>query len=150
MHLTNALRARRLPGVTEARRLKYGEMLARKRHDGTASSPVTAGLGQRGVGFVAVLLALLIAAVLYLGYFKLQDATSQRSTGLSAIDVSRAVACRTNRQNIERDIALWSVNHPDEQPTLAALQAEGLRIPSCPEGGRYEIVGREVHCSVHR
>jgi hypothetical protein len=110
----------------------------------------TGGLGQRGVGFVAVLLALLIAAVLYLGYFKLQDATSQRSTGLAAIDASRAIACRTNRQNIERDIAMWSVNHPDEQPTLAGLQAEGLRVPSCPEGGRYEIVGREVHCSVHR
>ena len=111
---------------------------------------VTGKRGQQGIGFVAVLLALLIAAVLYLGYFKLQGATGERSTGVRAIDASRAVACRTNRQTIERDIAVWSVNHPDEPPTLAGLEAEGLRIPSCPEGGRYEIVGREVRCSVHR
>jgi hypothetical protein len=45
---------------------------------------------------------------------------------------------------------MWSVNHPDEAPSLAALQADGLRVPSCPEGGRYVVVGREVRCSVHR
>jgi competence protein ComGC len=107
-------------------------------------------LGQRGFSFVAVLLALLIAAALYFGYFHFQSATSERAKGIAAIDAARAIACRTNRQTIEREIVLWSVNHPDEPPTLAALQAEGLRVPSCPEGGRYDIVGREVHCSVHR
>ena len=107
-------------------------------------------LGQRGFSFVAVLLALLIAAALYFGYFHLQSISGERAKGIAAIDAARAVTCRTNRQTIERGIVLWSVNHPDEAPTLAALQAEGLQIPSCPEGGRYEIVGREVHCSVHR
>lgn len=124
-------------------------MVSQTQQDATVCGSATGLLGHQGAGFVAVLLALLIAAVLYLGYFKLQGATSQRSTGMAAIDASRSVACRTNRQNIERDIAMWSVNHPDEQPTLAGLQAEGLRIPSCPEGGRYELVGREVHCSMH-
>ena len=102
------------------------------------------------MSFVAVLVALLIAAALYFGYFKMQGAMGQKSTGVAALDASRAVACRVNRQNIERDIAMWSVNHPDDPPTLGALQADGLRIPSCPEGGRYDVVGREVHCSVHR
>jgi hypothetical protein len=106
--------------------------------------------GQEGFGFVAILMALAIAAALYFGYFKLQSLTSERATGVAAIDASRAVACRTNRQNIERAMAMWSVNHPDEQPTFAALQAEGVRIPACPEGGRYDIAGRTVHCSVHR
>ena len=106
--------------------------------------------GQRGFSFVAVLLALLIAAALYFGSFHFQSLTSERAKGIAAIDAARAITCRTNRQTIERDIVLWSVNHPDEAPTLAALQAEGLHIPSCPEGGRYEIVGHEVHCSVHR
>ncbi len=105
--------------------------------------------GQRGFTFVAVLLALLIAAALYFGYFKMQSAMSARSTGVSAIDAARAVACRTNRQNIERDVAMWSVNHPDEAPSFGALEAEGIRIPACPEGGHYELVGRAVHCSVH-
>ena len=62
----------------------------------------------------------------------------------------RMRACRTQRQQIERDITMWAVNHPDEPPTIAALQHDGLRIPSCPEGGQYSIDGREVHCSVHR
>ncbi len=106
-------------------------------------------LNQRGFGFVAVLVAMLIVAFLYFGYFKLQSATSERSTGVTALSSSRAVACRTQRQNIERDIMAWSVNHDGETPTFAALEADGLHIASCPEGGRYEIVGREVHCTKH-
>jgi competence protein ComGC len=105
---------------------------------------------QHGFGFVSILLALLIVAALYFGYFKMQNEMSGRSVDLSAIDASRAVACRTQRQQIERDITLWAVNHPDEPPTIAALQHDGLRIPACPEGGQYAIDGREVHCSVHR
>ncbi len=105
---------------------------------------------QNGFSFVAVLLALLIAAALYFGYFKFQSTPGEHAKGVAAIDAARTIACRTNRQNIERDITMWSVNHPGETPTLAALAADGLRIPSCPEGGRYDIVGRQVHCSVHR
>jgi competence protein ComGC len=106
---------------------------------------------QRGFGFVSILLAMLIVAALYFGYFKMQNEMSGgRSVGLSAINASREVACRTQRQQIERDITMWAVNHPDEPPTIAALQHDGLRIPSCPEGGQYSIDGREVHCSVHR
>lgn len=120
-------------------------------------SPAPAGtfsfgllLNQSGFGFVSVLLALLIAAALYFGYFGFQRTSGERAKGIAAIDASRAVACRTNRRNIERDITLWGVNHPGETPTLAALQADGLRIPTCPEGGRYDIAGTDVHCSVHR
>ena len=104
---------------------------------------------QRGAGFIAVLIALLIAAALYFGYFKMQSGPAERSVGIAAIDASRAVACRANRQNIERDISFWAVNHPDETPTLEALARDGLRIPSCPEGGRYSIVDKHVVCSRH-
>jgi hypothetical protein len=130
---------RRQPFLPSPRRAAAGRFLNRFRVP-----------GQLGFSFVAVLLALLIAAALYFGYFHLQSITGERAKGIAAIDAARAITCRTNRQTIEREIVLWSVNHPDEAPTLAALQADGLRIPSCPEGGRYEIVGREVHCSVHR
>ncbi len=106
---------------------------------------------QRGLGFVSVLLTLLIIGVLYLGYFKMQSSMSgNHSAGIAALNASRDIACRTQRQQIERDIMMWSVNHPDEPPTLAALQHDGLHIPDCPEGGRYSIDGREVHCSLHR
>lgn len=105
---------------------------------------------QHGFGFVAVLLAMLIAAALYFGYFKMQNATAERSTGIAAIDASRAVACRTNRQTIERDISFWSVNHPDETPTFEALARDGIHIPSCPEGGHYSLVGLHVACSRHQ
>ena len=105
---------------------------------------------QRGVGLVAVLLALLIAAALYFGYFKMQSAMRPSGPGGTEINTVTAVVCRTNRQNIERDITMWSVDHPDEQPSFAALQAAGIRIPRCPEGGRYDLVGTHVRCSVHR
>jgi len=95
------------------------------------------------------LLALLIAAALYFGYFKLQNPRNDRALGISAIDASKTVACRANRENIVRAIALWTVSHPDETPTIAALQKDGLHLPSCPAGGHYDIVQREVRCSVH-
>ena len=106
-------------------------------------------LGESGLTFVAVLLALLIAAALYFGYFRMQGAMSGRSGGVAAIDASRAVACRSNRQNIERAITYWAVEHPDDAPSLAALERDGQHVPSCPEGGRYTVVGRAVECSVH-
>jgi hypothetical protein len=82
-------------------------------------------LGQSGLTFVAVLLALVIAAALYFGYFRMQGAMRGRSGGVAALDASRAVACRSNRQNIERAITYWAVEHPDDAPTLAALEREG-------------------------
>jgi hypothetical protein len=103
---------------------------------------------QRGASFVAVLMAMLIAVLLYFGYFKFQSMMSDARTGQTAIDQSRAFACRMNRQTIERGINMWQVNHPGEQPTLGDLASEGITA-SCPEGGTYELVGREVHCSVH-
>ena len=104
---------------------------------------------EHGVGLVAILLALLVAAALYLGYFRFQGAMNERASGQNALDASRSVACRTNRQMIERDLVMWSVDHPDRPPTLADLAASGIRVPSCPEGGRYDLVGREVRCSKH-
>lgn len=112
-----------------------------------ATRPLT---DQRGFGFVAILLALLIIAVLYFGYFKMQNTMSeQRTTAVSSLDASRTVACRANRASIESNIALWQVDHPGEQPTIAKLRASGLHIPTCPSGGHYSIVGTKVHCSIH-
>jgi hypothetical protein len=105
--------------------------------------------GQRGIGAIAIVLALLSAAILYFGYFRMQTAMSEKKTTLPAIDASRAVACLSNRQNVERDIQMWLVNHPGETPSFAALEADGLRIPHCPEGGEYSLVGVQVHCSKH-
>ena len=114
-------------------------------------SPLTRLRTQDGFGFVSVLLALLLVAALYFGYFGMQDAMKgQRSTSIAALDATKAVACRTQRQALERDITFWSADHPDEQPTLAGLRQAGIHIPSCPEGGRYEIAGSRVECSVHR
>jgi hypothetical protein len=101
------------------------------------------------MSFVSVLMAMLIAAALYFGYFKMHGSVGEQKVGIAAVDASRGVACRTNRQTVERALVMWSVNHPDEAPSLAALEREG-GVPSCPEGGRYELVGREVHCSKHR
>lgn len=104
---------------------------------------------QRGAGFASVLVVLLILAVLYFGYFKMADSGATKRAGIASIDASREVACRTQRQNIERDITMWKVNHSDEEPSIAALRADGVRIPSCPEGGRYDIVRGAVTCSKH-
>jgi hypothetical protein len=105
---------------------------------------------QRGVGFLAVLVALLIVVALYVGYFGVPHTGGGPTVGVQAIDASRAVACRTQRQQIERDLAAWTVAHSGEAPSLEALAEDGIRVPSCPGGGRYTLSGGVVSCSVHR
>jgi competence protein ComGC len=106
-------------------------------------------LDRSGFSTVSVLIAMAIVALLYFGYFKVNSTVSEKKVGIAAIDASRAVACRANRQTVERAIVMWSVNHPDDVPSLEALERDGIHVPSCPEGGSYELVGREVHCSKH-
>ena len=104
---------------------------------------------QRGIGVIAVILALLVVAILYLGYFQMQSAMSQKKTTVTAIDNTRAFACRTNRQTVEREVQMWLVNHPGETPSFAALEADGAHLATCPEGGTYTLVGAQVRCSKH-
>jgi len=104
---------------------------------------------QRGIGVVAVILALLVIAVLYFGYFRMQSAMSEKKTMVTAIDNSRAFACKTNRQTVEREIQMWLVNHPGETPSFAALETDGVHIATCPEGGIYSLDGMHVRCSKH-
>ncbi len=104
---------------------------------------------QRGIGLLAVLVALLVAAALYVGYFRVAYSGGRRPVGVQAIDASRALACRTQRQQIERDLVAWTVTHADAVASLEALAADGIRVPGCPEGGRYTLRGQVVSCSVH-
>jgi len=103
----------------------------------------------RGMSFASVLAAMLILVVLYFGYFKLQSTTSEQATGKTAIDLGRVVACRTQRQEVDREIMMWSIDHPDEMPTLASLERDGIQIPQCPEGGAYSLDGKHLRCSLH-
>jgi len=104
---------------------------------------------QRGAGFVGIVVVLLILLVLVMGYVRLHMG-GERAKRVTAVDASRGVACRVQRQQLERDIMVWSVDHPDDPPSIPALAASGLRVPSCPEGGQYSVTARAVVCSVHR
>jgi len=105
---------------------------------------------QNGASFATVLVVLLIAVALYYAYFGVRDAATGKSAGVSAIDTSRAVACRSNRQTLERAVVAWSQTHDGETATLAALTADGIRVPSCPEGGTYSLAGNSVRCGTHQ
>jgi len=100
---------------------------------------------QRGVGAVAVILALLIAAVLYFGYFGMQTAMQPTTRAVTTLDTSKAFACKTNRQTAEREIQMWLVDHAGETPSLAAVGSTA----TCPEGGAYSLAGMHVSCSKH-
>jgi competence protein ComGC len=104
---------------------------------------------QRGFGAIVLVLALLLIGVFYLAYLHTRSAVGEQKRTIGAIDATRAFACRTNRQTVEREIQLWQVNHPDEPPSFAALEADGIHIPSCPEGGSYSLDGLSVRCSKH-
>jgi Tfp pilus assembly protein PilX len=104
---------------------------------------------QRGFGAIVLIAVLLVAALLYFAYFRTQSGVSEKKTAVSAIDNSRAFACKTNRQTVEREIQMWRVNHPDEAPSLAALEADGAHVATCPEGGTYSLIDGAVVCSRH-
>lgn len=143
------------------RRLFTPALLSRGRHAGSAPvddvmvptmterSPLRRLRQQRGSALAAVLVAMLIAVMLYFVYFEGKKSTGERTGGQTAIDAAQNVACRSTRQLIERDIDLWSVGHPGEPPTLEALARSGLRVPTCPQGGSYSLVDRHVECSLH-
>jgi hypothetical protein len=101
--------------------------------------------GQQGIGAIAVIVALLIVAALYFGYFTMQRAMESPRRATTALDDSKAFACRTNRQTVEREIQMWLVNHPGEAPTLAAVGSTAR----CPQGGDYRLDGVHVLCSRH-
>ncbi len=104
---------------------------------------------ERGAGFMSVLVALLIAAALYFGYFQFQNTEANRTGPITALDATREFACHTNRQTIEREITMWLVSHAGDVPSLAQLEEEQGTLPTCPEGGTYSLSGRKVLCSVH-
>ena len=90
------------------------------------------GGGQRGIGAVTLIVALLLVALLYVGYLRLQrtpSAPAQPAT--TAVDNTKAFACRSNRQTAEREVQMWLVNHPGETPTLEAVgSAAGSALAS--------------------
>ena len=102
-----------------------------------------------GFSFVSILVAMLIIAALYFGYFRLGSTPAEKSVGIQAIDTSKTVACRTQRQQLERDIQMYEANHDGPPSSLADLEHEGIRIPACPEGGRYALAGKHITCTRH-
>ena len=104
---------------------------------------------QGGASFVGVVVTLLVLLALAFAYLR-TNTGGERTTGVTAVDASRGVACRVQRQQIERDLMAWSVEHPDDTPSIAALEADGVGVPACPDGGQYSVSGRAVVCSAHR
>ncbi len=106
---------------------------------------------QAGFSFVAILVALLVAAALYFGYFRFQSSMSgERTKGIQSIAAAKDVACRTQRQQIERDLQLYSADHDQPARSLDDLRHAGISVPGCPEGGEYRLSGTRVVCSKHQ
>lgn len=102
---------------------------------------------ERGIGAITLILALLIAALLYAGYLRLHRAgeSTAPDSPATAVDHTKAFACATNRRTVERELGMWAVNHPDEAATLEAVGSAAR----CPTGGTYRLDGRRVLCSQH-
>ncbi len=98
---------------------------------------------------MGLVLVLVLIALGYLGYLRLHAGPREAQRAATTLDSSKAFACRTNRQTIEREVQMWMVTHPGEAPSLSALAADGAGRATCPEGGAYSLDGVHVHCSRH-
>jgi len=109
--------------------------------------------GQRGIAGLTLIAGVFITAILLVVFLRTQvkkgDGEGGADSEVSALDKARGVACRANRATVERDIQMWLVGHPGDKPTIAALEADNIRIASCPEGGTYAIEGVAVVCDKH-
>ena len=104
---------------------------------------------ERGLGAVALIIVLLVAGLCYLGYAGMRSAMEKQTAAVTTLDGTRGFACLTNRQTLEREIQMWSVNHAGESVSLAALASGGAHVASCPQGGAYTLDGPHVRCSKH-
>jgi competence protein ComGC len=106
---------------------------------------------QHGLGAVGLLVSVLILGLLIFAYARNQVGEGGGAgSAMTSIDKGRAVACQAQRRAIERDVMAWSVEHDDETPSVAALEAAGFPVPACPEGGHYSVGGQHVYCSLHQ
>jgi hypothetical protein len=83
---------------------------------------------QNGLGAVALIVALLIVALVYFGYYQMQDAMQAPRRATTTIDASKAFACKSNRQTAEREVQMWLVNPPARPPRRGRLDG------ALPEG----------------
>ncbi len=109
--------------------------------------------GQRGFALITLLLAL--AAIAFLYFTILAPGNAKGGAPEPALDLRQAPpvglagACRGNRQELQRSFLTWSITHPGQTPTLAAIRASGFEVPNCPGGGIYSVKEQLVECSVH-
>ncbi|HUI26094.1 MAG TPA: hypothetical protein VL403_08410 [Candidatus Kryptonia bacterium] len=105
---------------------------------------------EEGFTFVSILVAVLVLAALYFGYFHFTSVSGERKKGIESIQAAKDVACRTQRQQIERDVQMYAADHDNPARSLDDLERAGIHVPPCPEGGTYSLRGTHVLCSKHQ
>lgn len=102
---------------------------------------------QRGFYLIGLLIVLLIIAVLY-GKQLFPDKSGPGA--LTYIDRSKVAACSVDRSTLTTTITTWGMSHPGQAVTIENMRNSGTNIPTCPEGGTYEIgPDNVVYCSKH-
>jgi len=104
------------------------------------------------LSLVGMLVVLLIIAILVNnqlsnpgggGYGTVNNATAN-------IEKGREAACTANRVGGRLNVNMWLMQNQGQTPTMEALNAAGMRIQPCPDGGTYTFLeGGEIHCSKH-
>lgn len=105
---------------------------------------------QKGFSLVSVLAVVVIGGLLYAGYLSLMSgkSTVPESSG-SLMSVPKSTACEMNRNALKNALLSWSVRNPGKQPSIRGLEASGVTIPQCPDGGRFQLKDDKVVCSMH-
>ncbi|UCF38070.1 MAG: hypothetical protein JSU96_04235 [Acidobacteriota bacterium] len=103
------------------------------------------------MGLISVLAALLIIGLLIGGYITYQPApSSSKAAILTARDTAKDAACHMNRLTLEKALLTWSVQHPNEEPSIRALKRSGILVRGCPQNGELSIRNGQVLCSEHK
>jgi competence protein ComGC len=106
---------------------------------------------QKGFSLVSILAVLVIGGLLYVGYSSLGSTKEAAPGSLSrTMSTSKSLACDMNRKAIESSLLNWTVRNPGKEPSLKDLKASGIPVPECPDGGRLQLQGDKVSCSIHK
>jgi uncharacterized protein (UPF0333 family) len=97
-----------------------------------------------------LLVVVVVLAILAGGYFARDNPSSESSTYRRSINQANDAACLANRAMLRTAIETFRIENPNTPITRENLEAKGIRVPVCPQGGAYGWTrDHQVICSKH-
>jgi competence protein ComGC len=84
-----------------------------------------------------LLVVVAVLSILMGGYFARDGADTESSTYRRTMNKANDTACIANRATLRTQIEMFRMDNASLPVTTENLQAKGVQVPTCPQGGAY-------------